>query len=360
LAGRVKLTEIPEAHRIALLERLTTHLLVNSGDSPEIDTSISAIIRIAEALEINERRKLAERFAHAEHAPRPLIRHFACDSIFVADPVLRWSNFVDASFLDEIISQIGDEHLQAIAQRSDLSLEFVEQLIDRGSAEVHKKVAHNTGAPLSNIAIVKLFKTAARQRAVEEALCGREDLPEDASELLMRRVSKRLRDEVGTIADKLEPPALRLALRTSDADNGAHESDTQGLSFDAFITITKRARSGRLKPEDLLEFIRKRDLGAVIACLAYLAGIHPTLARRVVLQSSSEGLAVAARAADLDRETLEALATLRREMRLSKALPERLTDTFGNVETDAAKNIMKFHSRRSKSFGLQPVQGWGI
>ncbi|NND49014.1 MAG: DUF2336 domain-containing protein, partial [Rhizobiales bacterium] len=261
-------------------------------------------------------------------------------------PVLRCSALIDADFLKEMADELNDIHLQAVAQRSDLSDQTVEFLIDSGSADVHNKIALNMNVTLSFEALTKLMRSAASHREVEEALCGREDLPEKASDILMKRVARRLNQEVGSAANCLSREALRVALRTSDMDNGGEDSDTRGLSLEAFTTIARLSRDGRLEPEHLLEFARRRDFGAVIACFAKLAGIPATAARRLATQPSSEALAIATRAADLDRSVFDAIVALKKDAVFGLDANSGIEREFEEIDIDTAQTIMTFHSAR--------------
>jgi len=341
-----KLAEMPAAHRWAVVERLARHMLENGPDSADAAASTEVISRIIDTLEANERRDLSEMFARVPAAPRTLVLRFACDNIVVADPVLRWSALVDETFLEELCGVADDEHFQVAAQRSDISQPMVEWLAERAMPIVDLSLAHNLQAPLSRRALTRLMKTAAVRRDVEEALCGREDLPDSAAEILMRRVSQRLNMEVGSPAQRLSPSELRLALRTGDMDNGSQDGDTRGLSLETLSLITRLSRAGQLNTDHLLEFIHRGDLGAVSACFSRLAGVPTTVARRLVLQSSSEGLAVAARAAKLDRKVFDALLQLKTAKRLSDSPPARLSQKYDDVAVETAQSVMSFHSAR--------------
>jgi uncharacterized protein (DUF2336 family) len=340
------LAELPPAHRWAVVERLARHMLENGPDSADAAASVEVVSRMIDNLEVNERRDLSEMFARVPAAPRPLVLRLAQDHIVVAEPVLRWSALVDETFLQELCGVAGNEHLQVAAQRSDISPPMVEWLAERSVPIVDLALAHNLQAPLSRRTLMQLMKTAAVRRDVEEALCGREDLPDSAAGILMRRVSQRLDMEVGSPARRLSPSELRLALRTGDMDNGSQDGDIRGLSLDTLSHITRLARSGQLTTEHLLEFIHRGDLGAVAACFSRLAGIPTTVARRLVLQPSSEGLAVAARAAKLDRTVFDALLQLKTAKRLSSSPPAELSQKYDDVAVETAQSVMSFHSAR--------------
>jgi uncharacterized protein (DUF2336 family) len=354
-----KLRQIPESHRLAVLDRLTSYLVEHGAQDGDGKVSVQIVLKIADVLEVNQRRDVAERFAHAANAPIELVHRFACDNIVVAEPVLLWSKLVDAKFLEDILGRVSDAHLQVVSRRSVVSIEMADVLIRRGSPTVHARLARNANLSLTLGMLNTFMALAAKQVGVEEALCAREDLPEKASEILTQRVGRRLRSEVGSAAEVLSPSALRLALRTRDTDNAAKDSDTQGLSLEALTTITRLSRSGRLTGDHLTDYIRQGEMGAVIACFAKLAEIQPAVARRLILQPSNEGLAVAARAAQLDRSVFEAMVGLKSEMRMSDDSPTAAPEAYDEVPVETAKQIMTFHAACRARGWSDPHDGWG-
>ena len=341
-----RLREIPEPQRNAAVEKLTDYILENDPNASDYGPASEFVQLFIEIMDVNQRRQLAERFARADNAPRAIVRQFVCDNVVAAEPVLRWSKLVDAQLLKEVIDQIDNQSLQVVAQRSDLTDDTMALLIDSGDARARASLAHNCNVTLSDALVAKLLQCSQNDVAVEEALCGREDLPEEAGQMLMRRVSRRLREEVGSVAESLDEPALRLALRTTDSDHADKDSDTQGLSLDAFTTIMRLSRSGRLGAEHLKSFIESGDMGAVIACFANIAGIQATVARRLILQPSNEGLAVAARAAKLDRSVFQAIVDLKKSLKISDEVQSHSGTDFDEVEVDTAERVMNFHSAR--------------
>ncbi|NND50524.1 MAG: DUF2336 domain-containing protein [Rhizobiales bacterium] len=325
-------------------------MLEHGEDSADAATSVDIILKIIELMTTNEQREVTERFARSANAPQRLIQRLCCEHPYIAEPALRCSPLIDAGFLDDIAHELSDLHLQTVAERCDLSEDTVQFLIDKGTPDVHVKIAHNLNINLTIEALTKLMRSAATRNDVEEALCGREDLPEKASDILMKRVARRLNQEVGSAANCLSRDALRVALRTSDASNGTEEADTRGLSLEAFTTITRLSREGRLEPDHLLEFARRRDFGAVIACFAKLANIPASAARRLATQPSTEALAVATRAADLDRNVFNAIVALRKSALFGQDQEDAAESQFEEMPVDMAQTIMTFHSARRGKF----------
>src|SRR5215510_11089674 len=166
--------------RIVTLRRVTDLLLSHADQyGPEqIDLFDDVLLRLMEHIETRVLAELGERLAPVATAPIGVIRHLANhDEITVAGPVLKDSKRLSPPDLVEIASVKSQDHLLAISQRAEIDETVTDVLVDRGSREVARTVAINSGARLSQTGFATLIKRAVHDDVLAELTGRRPDLP---------------------------------------------------------------------------------------------------------------------------------------------------------------------------------------
>jgi uncharacterized protein (DUF2336 family) len=133
--------------RLRALWHATDLLIAGRYSDSEIWIFGEVIGRLAEEIEVAARAQLAKRLAHADNAPKSVVRKLAFDdSIAVAGPVLQHSGRLDAEVLVANIRTKSQDHLLAISKRKTLGHSVTDELVTRGNQEVLNSVAINNGA----------------------------------------------------------------------------------------------------------------------------------------------------------------------------------------------------------------------
>jgi uncharacterized protein (DUF2336 family) len=131
----------------------TDMLMVGGYTEEEIWTFGEVIGRLADAIEVAARARLARRLADTAHAPLNIVQKLAFDdSIDVAGPILQHNERLDAKTLVKNIRTKGQSHLLAISKRKSIPSVVTDELVTRGNQEVVTSVASNSGAYFSNLA----------------------------------------------------------------------------------------------------------------------------------------------------------------------------------------------------------------
>lgn len=138
------------------------------------------------------RRALAEGVASSILAPRHVVLALAADQPDVAAIVLGQSPlFIDAELVDVVGA--ADESLQpAIARRDQLSNAVAASVAEVGTAEACLALLANETASIARISFRRMAERFGDDAPVRTALLGRDDLPADVRQLLVRRVSDAL------------------------------------------------------------------------------------------------------------------------------------------------------------------------
>jgi uncharacterized protein (DUF2336 family) len=132
-------------------------------------------------IERSDRRGLLEftgRLAMVDTAPALVIGRLSMnDDIAVAGPVLEKSNVLTDENLVAVAKSKSQDHLLAIACRARINEIVTDVLVERGNAEVARKVVANLGARFSDIGFVRAIQGANSNEALRAALAIRQDVP---------------------------------------------------------------------------------------------------------------------------------------------------------------------------------------
>lgn len=136
----------------------------------------------------SDRAALAEvsaKLALIGNAPTRLVGRLARhDDIAISGPLLSTSSVLTDEILVEIAGTKSQRHLMAIAGRAQIGESVTDVLVDRGNADVARKVIDNKDALLSELGFVKLINRAKGDRALAVAIEGRKDLPPELQPFL--------------------------------------------------------------------------------------------------------------------------------------------------------------------------------
>ena len=141
------------------------------------------IDRLIEKVEKNERATLIElstRLAPMSNAPEKVIGRLSrSDDIAIAAPVLGKSEVLKDEVLVEVAKTKGPRHLSAIADRTRIGESVTDVLVDRGNADIARKVVTNLGARISEVGFVKLIRRAQGDAEFIVLIAARKDMPQE-------------------------------------------------------------------------------------------------------------------------------------------------------------------------------------
>lgn len=271
----------------------------------------------------NVRRALAEAFANAPDAPRPIVTALATDQpdiaalVLARSPVLADSDLVDCAAL-------GDDVVQtAIASRPWVSLPVAAALAEIAPADVLIALLDNAGAQISPSSFARMVERHGGDGALREMLLARPDLPLVVRQGIAVSLSESLSDFVVGCGWLSRDRGERVARE-------AREKATVALSTaadDAAVRDLVRhlRQTAQLTPALLLRAILSCRFAFAEAAFAELSGLSLARVAGLVHDPSGAGFAALCRRAGLPerlRPAFAAALTAWREMTETHRAPE--------------------------------------
>ena len=128
------------------------------------------LLMLANQVERDVRRILAERLARAEWAPHALINMLALDEIEIARPILSSSPLLQDEDLIVVLVQATIEHQIEVARRPSLSGRVADAIIDRAEPATLTALASNRTAEISPDGVRRLVEHSRRIAALRAPL----------------------------------------------------------------------------------------------------------------------------------------------------------------------------------------------
>ncbi|HEY4162624.1 MAG TPA: DUF2336 domain-containing protein [Dongiaceae bacterium] len=294
------------------------------------------------------RKALAEKLSASPQAPREVITILANDEFDIASPILLNSTILEDEDLMEIVRQRTISHRLAIAMRRSLSERICDELVATKSVDVIKALLENHGACISAATMSYLVDQSETQDAYREPLLRRIDLPADLAKRMYYWVSAALRQ---FIVDNFSVDPIELDLTLSSiAQKAAHEVPAHAPDEPATNLARQLAERQDLTPDIIVETLRRGETPLFEAMLGQAVGLKPILARKLIYDSSGQGLVVACRAARIDRSNFVTLFML-----MQRARSEPMTrDPY------LMSKCLELYDRLSPEIASKLVERWSV
>jgi len=313
--------------------------------------------KVTESVEISLRREIAEKLADVPEAPRGLVRQLAHDEISVAEPILKRSSALTEEDLIRVVRQRGQDHMKAITERSEVPEKVSTELVERGDKEVLVSLAKNRGAKLTNDSMEKLVEHSRSISELQAPMANRYDLPPQLLTQMYFFVSSALKKEILRRSDTLDPAIIDEAVNSSRSkilDQAVTDAQSDVESARKFIR--DRIQSNTLNESLLKELIEIRRATEFLLAFAHYVGVDTSTAQRIMKDRSWESLAIACRAAGLERSTFAKIVfgLQKSPEEQNKAL--RILDLYLKIPQEAAERVMRFWRVRAQSAGAEQAR----
>ncbi len=290
------------------------------------------------------RKALAEKLALSPHAPREVTTLLANDEFDIASPILLNSLLLEDEDLMEIVRLRTISHRLAIAMRRSLNERVCDALVATNSVDVIKALLENHGARISVATMGYLVDQSKTLDVYQEPLLRRSDLPQDLAKRMYYWVSAALRQ---FIVDNfpVDPVELDIALGQI-AQQAAHSVSMPAAEEPAINLARQLAERQDLTSDIIVETLRRGETPLFEAMLGERIGVKPILARKLIYDSTGEGLVVACRAAGIDRSSFVTLFMLMQRARTDPMtrdpyLMSKSLELFDRMSTEAAKKMVE-------------------
>lgn len=290
------------------------------------------------------RKALAEKLALSPHAPREVTTLLANDEFDIASPILLNSPLLEDEDLMEIVRQRTISHRLAIAMRHSLNERVCDELVATNSVDVIKALLENHGAKISAATMTYLVDQSKTLDVYQEPLLRRSDLPQDLARRMYYWVSAAMRQFI-VENFAVDPAEIDLTLGQI-AQQAAHGVPTPTADEPAVNLARQLAERQDLTPDIIVETLRRGETPLFEAMLGERIGVKPILARKLIYDSTGEGLVVACRAAGIDRSSFVTLFMLMQRARTDPMtrdpyLMSKSLELFDRVSPEAAKKMVE-------------------
>ncbi|MFP3942645.1 MAG: DUF2336 domain-containing protein [Alphaproteobacteria bacterium] len=297
-----------EAEDQTTVFRTVTGILRKRGGSlhaEKRDLLLRLLRRIHSDVDLSTRRDLARALARDSGADRGLIQVLLDDHAEIACPVIERSPALTVSDLLRIVSGKSAEHCRAVATRPGLPGEVADALVQTGDPHVLRTLLRNRRTRLPRSVFGALAAAARRHPELREPLSGRPELPAD-------------------LARELSAETLQDAEKTAAA------------------LAAKLHRAGHLRASVLVGALRQKQIALFEHAFALLTGVPVAKLRNLLRDRCGFPLALAARAARMDRSAFSTVFVNYCEARgvsprLGEADFARAMDVFRNLPQEGAR-----------------------
>jgi uncharacterized protein (DUF2336 family) len=215
------------------------------------------------------RRALADAFASSPHAPPAVVLGLAEDQPYVARPILENSPLLLDTDLIEVAATARPDMQVAIAGRRRLPRSVAAAIAEVGTAEACLVLVENPEADIVPFSFERIVERHGHLAAIREALTARPDLPMQARQALVVKLSQ-------TLANFAIAQSWMDADRAHRVARDACEKATLGLAADpeqAGALLQHLRQTGQLTAGLLLRALLSGNLSLFEAALADLSGV---------------------------------------------------------------------------------------
>ncbi|WP_417317522.1 DUF2336 domain-containing protein [Emcibacter sp.] len=292
-------------------------------------------------VEMEVRKKLAERLANRTDTSVELIILLANDEIEVARPVLMLSKLLDDENLIKIIRHKTIQHQLSITARKHLSADVCRELVTTGNDKVVVSLLANRDAKIDNETLAGLAEQARIREEIQAPLVKREDLPREVCARMYQWVSDSLKEIILQTHSISEEDINEIF---SDALNDIQDEDNQragSLSAEQNL-IEKLEKAGKLSPSFLMKSLGQGQVSLFELGFARLANIPVDFMASILYDRGAESLAIACHAINIDRSVFLTIYRMTREARnmdtrLDQEDIDRAYDRFNNMDPRRAQ-----------------------
>ncbi|MEO1067110.1 MAG: DUF2336 domain-containing protein [Pseudomonadota bacterium] len=324
---------------------LVFELFVASSDTAskeQRDMCEDVLTQLISYVELEARRRISDKLAILDAAPRRIIQCLAIENIYVAQPVLTHSPVLQDEDLLMVARLCGPQHLEAIAERKTVSCGVTNELMRLGNVHVWERLAGNSGAALTDKSIAFLVNRARENTKIQLGLIDRPDLSEnslkqlvsEAGESVRQYLADKGRQDLLVHLDQAKAAAYKRVLSTSSVLGFEYET--------AYRSILQLEEKRALNHQDLLTAAGIDDFPTVCCVFARLTNLNLEEAVHWLSRREVDPAMVALKAIDVRRDIVEAVLRTGPWRRiLTPQARNRALRTFDQLEKDVAMRIFK-------------------
>jgi uncharacterized protein (DUF2336 family) len=275
--------------------------------------------RLTRDVEMAIRVALAQRLTEDTTAPHDLILLLVDDSIEVARPLILHSPLLTENDMLKLIAEAGAPHQEAVAGRPNIGESVTSALASCDHESVLLALVRNVTAKISETTYNVLVEKSRAMSGLAEPLVRRPDLPPQLATQMCGWVSDALKSYIQTnynMSSRKMDSALadaNLVLQSEPAGPKDPPADS------AQKLIEKLAASGQLKAGFLMRVLSQGQADLFDLAFARLLEIELERFRTYFYKDEAHRVALACRAAGIDRSVFPTVFNLSRQTRNGQA-----------------------------------------
>jgi len=275
-----------------------------------VDLFDEILIDLVPHAELIARAELAERMSLLANAPKLLVGRLARESeILVAGPILRRSPVLEEEILLEIARIKGQSHLLAMSERSKLSPDVTDVIMQRGDREVVRRTASNAGALFSETGYTELIKRASQDGVLTITVGQRADLSDVRLKQLLAGSIDPVRRRLFDLVRPERQNAIKLALAEITGVPQRFDSTRDFVPAQRIVLALHEA--GNLNEAALLGFAKTYRYEESIATLSAMSGVKIPTLDNLISSDRFDPILIVSKTIGLEWATVRALILLR-------------------------------------------------
>ena len=287
--------------------------------------------RLTRDVEMAIRVALAQRLTEDTTAPHDLILLLVDDSIEVARPLILHSPLLTETDMLKLIAEAGAPHQEAVAGRAHIGETVTSALAHSEHESVLLALVRNVTAKISEATYNVLVEESRAMTGLTDPLVRRPDLPPQLATKMCDWVSDALKTYIQAnyhMAPRQVENALAAASKALHSEAPAPKDPPPDS---AQKLIEKLAASGQLKAGFLMRVLSQGQADLFDLAFARMLDIELERFRAYFYQDDARRVALACRAAGIDRSVFPTVFNLSRQSRHGHAAltPVQISKTEG-------------------------------
>jgi uncharacterized protein (DUF2336 family) len=293
--------------------------------------------RLSHDVEMAVRIALAERLADDEDAPTDLILMLCDDKIEVARPVIMRSRKLTDTEILKFIAAASAMHQAVIAARPNIGEPVTDVLAKSDLETVLVALVRNSTARIGANAFATLVEKSKNLESLHGPLTDRADIPPLLAKQMCGWVSEALRAHI-TRNFQVAPVKMEAIIvqARQAVQSPAPITPSTDTADTARKLVEKLYASGQLKAGFLLRVLHQGQIELFEVAFAKVLDVEITKFRQIFYDHGPRPVAMACRAAGIDRAVFSTVYNLSRQARLMAAVitPEQ------RAEIEAVFNVL--------------------
>jgi uncharacterized protein (DUF2336 family) len=334
----ISLTKGSSAERSNILRRVTD-LFLGAGDvysDEQIDVFDDVMMHLVRQIEGHALIELSGRLAPVDFAPSRIVNRLARDdNMAVAGPVLEKSSILTDDDLIDISKTKTQNHMLAIAGREALAEAVTDILVERGNADVTRRVTGNVGARFSHQGMETVAGRAEKDEIIAENLARRRDVPPEIFDELVRKATKQVRERL--MANSAPEMQERIARTVASISRQVAQAEAPSASGGGGARV--RLNNPDALKAQLMKAARSGNAAETIAAFAAMSEVPVAQLKNLARMGAEDAFVIVGKAIGLGwPEMKDVLAAAMPGKGDQKALFEK----FVSISTANAQRVMRF------------------